>query len=155
MIYTSYFSINSKHPNAVSISLYSPKWYEGNEYKLLAPQKEMFRKWKDSSLSNEWYKDQFYKTTLINLDVHKVARDMEGKVMLCYEKSGDFCHRHLVADWLREAGYEVEEIKYITKTKPYVKKERKFHSNDPIYNEAPPGAFEGPGDAAEYGASSY
>ena len=30
---------------------------------------------------------------------------------LCWEKPGDFCHRHLVADWLRNAGYEISEIK--------------------------------------------
>jgi uncharacterized protein (DUF488 family) len=31
--------------------------------------------------------------------------------LLCWEKPGDFCHRHLVADWLRNAGYEISEIK--------------------------------------------
>jgi uncharacterized protein (DUF488 family) len=39
-----------------------------------------------------------------------VAQALEGKVLLCYEKSGDFCHRHLVAEWLRRYGYEVKEL---------------------------------------------
>lgn len=30
--------------------------------------------------------------------------------LLCYEKPDDFCHRHLVADWLRKNGYECEEL---------------------------------------------
>jgi uncharacterized protein (DUF488 family) len=36
----------------------------------------------------------------------------EGKdiIFLCYEKSGDFCHRHILADWLEEnMGVRVEE----------------------------------------------
>ena len=29
--------------------------------------------------------------------------------LVCYEKTGDFCHRHLVAEWLRAADIPVEE----------------------------------------------
>ena len=29
--------------------------------------------------------------------------------LLCYEKSSDFCHRHLVAEWLRKGGYDCKE----------------------------------------------
>jgi len=29
--------------------------------------------------------------------------------LVCYEKPGDFCHRHLVAEWLRAADIPVEE----------------------------------------------
>ena len=36
----------------------------------------------------------------------------EDIALVCYEKPGDFCHRHLVADWLNEAGYQCEEYKY-------------------------------------------
>ena len=31
--------------------------------------------------------------------------------LICYEKPSEFCHRHLVADWLKEYGIEVEELK--------------------------------------------
>ena len=31
-------------------------------------------------------------------------------ILLCYEKSGDFCHRHIVADWIEsELKKRVEE----------------------------------------------
>lgn len=30
---------------------------------------------------------------------------------MCYEKSEDFCHRHLVAEWLTGAGFPVEEFR--------------------------------------------
>jgi SAM-dependent methyltransferase len=29
--------------------------------------------------------------------------------LICYEKPSDFCHRHLVADWLNENGIECKE----------------------------------------------
>lgn len=29
---------------------------------------------------------------------------------MCYEAPGKFCHRHLVADWLNSAGYDVSEF---------------------------------------------
>jgi hypothetical protein len=34
----------------------------------------------------------------------------EDIVLLCWEKPPKDCHRALVAEWLREAGFEVEEI---------------------------------------------
>ena len=30
--------------------------------------------------------------------------------LVCYEKPSDFCHRHLVADWLNKNGYDCEEL---------------------------------------------
>lgn len=32
-------------------------------------------------------------------------------VLLCYEKPDKFCHRHLLAQFLRDHGFECEEIK--------------------------------------------
>ena len=32
--------------------------------------------------------------------------------IICYEKPFDFCHRHLVADWLQNRGFDVEEYKF-------------------------------------------
>ena len=34
----------------------------------------------------------------------------EKNCLLCYEESEEFCHRHLVAKWLRDFGYEVKEL---------------------------------------------
>ena len=33
-------------------------------------------------------------------------------ILLCYEKPDDFCHRHLVAQWLTEHGYDTQEIEF-------------------------------------------
>ena len=37
----------------------------------------------------------------------------DNAVMLCYEKPGDFCHRHLIADWItKNTGITVEEVDF-------------------------------------------
>ena len=46
-------------------------------------------------------------------DLEEMVRKQYGKnkyiALVCYEKSSDFCHRHLVSKWLKENGYNVEE----------------------------------------------
>ena len=32
--------------------------------------------------------------------------------LICYEKPSDFCHRHLVSEWLKERGFDIEEWDY-------------------------------------------
>ena len=38
--------------------------------------------------------------------------DYEHICLLCYEKPEDFCHRHLVSDWLNKQGFKCEEYKW-------------------------------------------
>jgi uncharacterized protein (DUF488 family) len=117
MIYTSYFSSKKYNKeNGVSIARYSDFW-KGDAYSDLAPSSILLAWWKSLSeeLQNDSYYQQLYFTyykqeTLDKLDPHKVAADLENRVLLCYEKSSDFCHRHIVAAWLRHYGYEAEEL---------------------------------------------
>lgn len=38
------------------------------------------------------------------------ALGLQDIILLCYEKPGRFCHRHILAEWIKEkAGEEVEE----------------------------------------------
>ena len=42
-------------------------------------------------------------------------RTSDKIILLCYEKPGDFCHRHLVSDWFNQNGIfcqEFEEIQF-------------------------------------------
>lgn len=117
MIYTSYFS-SKKYTKADGVSI--ARWHDfwsGDSYSALFPSKDLLVWWKSLSkeLQNDNYYQQLYftyykKETLDKLDPHKVAADLENKVLLCYEKSSDFCHRHIVAAWLRQYGYEVKEL---------------------------------------------
>ena len=108
---TSYFA-KYKGENAVSIAGKCPDWFKGRQYKKLAPKYDWWKKWRDESLSEEWYKEQYYKTILDKLDTKQVYEELgEDAVLLCWEKSGKFCHRHLIADWFqKELGIEITEL---------------------------------------------
>ena len=123
MIYTSYFAqIRNLPNNIIPIAIYGgiPQWYSGLWYKKLAPKYKFFMKWKQNH-NNEFYIEHFYNEVLINLVPEEVESELyallpEDKkncdiALICYEKPDDFCHRHLVADWMRKAGIPCEEWK--------------------------------------------
>lgn len=109
-IYTSYFAKMKKIPeNIVRISICgkAPEWYDGIQYKKLAPKYKFFMEWKENK-DNNFYIEHFNSEVLDTLNAQDVFNKLkelsQGRdcVLLCYEKPGDFCHRHLVADWLSE-----------------------------------------------------
>jgi hypothetical protein len=112
MIYTSYYA---NHRNFLSgfrpvcISLWPPRGFRGDRKLELAPTKDLLMDYKDGKADTNEYILRFNQQ-LERLDVKKIAIDVEGCILLCYEKTGDFCHRHLVGDWLKAAGYSVEEL---------------------------------------------
>lgn len=123
MIYTSYFAkLKSLPDNIIPISICAkaPDWYKGLQYKKLAPKYDFFMKWKENH-DNDYYVKCFNEQVLDKTDVLTVVRDLidltsanesiVGKdfCLICYEKPSDFCHRHLVADWLNEHGFECKE----------------------------------------------
>lgn len=117
-IYTSYFAMGTKLPKdlvQISISLFPPNFFAGKEYKKIAPTQKILFDWKRLA-DKERYIKEYQKDVLSKLDKAKVYRELEelgqGKdvVLLCYEKSGDFCHRHLFAEWMSD--YNVEEYKF-------------------------------------------
>ena len=116
-IYTSYFANLKKLPkNLVPISICgkAPDWYKGLQYKKLAPKYDFFIVWKENH-DNDYYIENFNARVLDTLDPKQVVRELEQLaqssdiVLICYEKPEDFCHRHLVADWLTKNGISCEE----------------------------------------------
>lgn len=118
-IYTSYYAnlkkISQSYPEIVPISIAGrcPDWYLGAQYKKLAPKYWFFQQWKENH-DNDFYIRNFRSEVLDNLDRTQVWLDLheisDGKdiVLLCYEKPSDFCHRHLVAEWLGTSVAELE-----------------------------------------------
>lgn len=116
-IYTSYFARQHLLPPAVvpiSIALYPPKRYRGRRYTKLAPTPEILEKYKAGGAEAE-YRIAYRKEVLARIDAKAFVNNLErffGNLdvcFLCYEKPDAFCHRHLVAEWLRENGFNVEE----------------------------------------------
>ena len=135
MIYTSYFAkLKSLPDNVIPISICgkAPDWYKGLQYKKLAPKYDFFMKWKEN-LDNDYYIKCFNEQVLDSLNIHDVINEIYEMLpehyntlskitnclpwvndsfhiaLICYEKSSDFCHRHLVADWLNKNGIKCEE----------------------------------------------
>jgi hypothetical protein len=124
MIYTTYFAKLKTLPEGVTpvaICAKPPVGYKGACYRMLAPKYDFYSKWKidhDDEYFTMCYNDQ----VLRQLNPTRVVADLyvnagknycEGDIALvCYEKSADFCHRHLVAEWLRNSGYSCEEFNF-------------------------------------------
>ena len=111
-LHTSYFnSTEWDYDNAISIAGKAPAWYIGKEYKLLAPKYWFFEKYKKDG-DEEFYKKQYYEEVLKDLNPSAIYDDLgQGSVLLCWEKPGEFCHRHLVAEWLQMSlGIDVKEV---------------------------------------------
>jgi len=112
IIYTSYFANLKKLPDNVcpiSICAKAPSWYTGIQYKALAPKYGFFMKYKETH-DEAYYIEHFNSEVLDKLrpkDVVATLHSLAGDkipCMMCFEKPGDFCHRHLVADWLNNSG---------------------------------------------------
>lgn len=132
MIYTTYFAkLKSLPKNIIPISICgkAPSWYTGLQYKKLAPKYDFFMKWKETR-DNDYYIEHFQKEVLSPLDFiktihelhlllpYEVREKIQSAVwdapdwhiaLVCYEKPSDFCHRHLVSQWLNTQGIKCEE----------------------------------------------
>lgn len=117
MVYMSYFGnpfLRSIDANLqVAISLKVPADFRGSHhFKDLAPAWSTLQSYKVNGDYLEYVKD-YCKTRLSRLDVAHVAQELDGKIILCYEKPGPnvFCHRLIVQKWLWKNGYECKEIR--------------------------------------------
>lgn len=119
MFYTSYFAKLKSLPAGivpVAICAKCPEWYQGLQYKKLAPKYSFFSEWKKSR-NNDYYVEHYNAEVLACLNPETVYQDIchlagsESVALICYEKLGDFCHRHLVAKWFTEHGIPCEEWK--------------------------------------------
>lgn len=108
---TSYFAKSSNNFYAVSIAGKTPDWFSGKRYKKLAPHIGFFKKYKEDG-DEAFYRVQYQKEVLDKLDPREVYEELgENAVLLCYEKPGKFCHRHLVSEWLSKSlGIEITEL---------------------------------------------
>lgn len=118
-MFTSYFAQVPKIEYPVSIARINPEWYDNPSYPKLAPSKELLFDFKYGANKGdtEFYTVEFMKY-LDTLDFKEVMKELSGiygtdaldrLALICYEKPSDFCHRHLVANWLRQHGAYIFE----------------------------------------------
>lgn len=95
-------SLGYKH---VSICGKAPDWYIGLQYKKLAPKWSFFKDYKDGKIDQHEYTRLYNELVLSKNDPEEFYHYLERLnsdcvVLLCYEKPNEFCHRHLIANWL-------------------------------------------------------
>lgn len=116
-IFTSFFGRTAQLQRSgivpIGIALWLPRWYSGKSMRSVVPTAYMVK----GDITQERYVELYNREILGRLRVEDVVSEIEtlseGRdvALLCYEKPGDFCHRHLLADWLtRESGLVVEEF---------------------------------------------
>lgn len=109
---TGYFANerNYEGMRKISIALYPPRGWHGEQCKWLMPSSVLLNNYKTGRCSKEEYERIFHKQLEL-IDADKLF-DVLGNntVLLCYEKPGAFCHRRIVAAWFEEQlGIKVEE----------------------------------------------
>jgi len=102
---TSYFGNIKNVETPVSICGKAPTWYDGPQFKALAPKYDFFRAYKNGEIDEVGYTEQFERRVLMSLDpvwVYRYLLNVHGErvSLMCYEKPGEFCHRRIVAKWL-------------------------------------------------------
>lgn len=104
---TSNFASHKKknYKNPVAICAQIPNWFDGRSCYELSPSWELIHN-KDSI---DLFENKFMEY-LDSLNVKKIIDYLKSDAtLLCYEKKDAFCHRHIVAKWLRKNGIEIEE----------------------------------------------
>ena len=107
---TSYFA-KYRGEQGVCISLYPPKFFKGKHYKELAPTPLLLKQYKEGQIDEQEYEQIYRQTVLAKLDAQIVYDELKDTVLLCFERSDTFCHRQIVAKWIKEElNIVVEEI---------------------------------------------
>ena len=123
MIYTSYFGKMSKFPKnfePISVARWKPQWYKGKVCLALAPSDKLLRWWRASDKNEDAWEHyiRWYYREVVNVydprAIERMLKDIAGDkipVLVCFEKSEDYCHRHLIAAWFNRNGIKCEEWK--------------------------------------------
>lgn len=116
-IYTSYFAkaaiLRKVGIVPIGVALWPPRFFRGISMKQVAPRRYML----DDRLTDEEYIRMYRNDVLRLVDARSFIQDLERAsrgmdvALCCFEKPGDFCHRHILAKWLNEqTGIEVSEF---------------------------------------------
>lgn len=123
-IYTSYFGnirrLNEAGIFAVCVAIGKPKYLNLPQIINVAPTRYML----SDACSYEEYL-RLYDQILARQNAQQVVKQIEtlsgGRdvALCCYEKPGDFCHRHILAKWITDnTGIEVKEFGIVEKKEP-------------------------------------
>lgn len=110
---TSYFAKSGNNPRAVAISNGTKGFDRIRKCEALIPPWWLVDQLKRKETTAEEF-TRIYRAQLDKLNPRLIAAQLgDEAILLCWEKPGDFCHRRIVADWLKETmDMNVPEIGY-------------------------------------------
>lgn len=113
MLYTSYFSRqrNNKVNPLYAITVNKPSWFIGEHLKIVAPTSDLLSRYKQGITNEEEYTVEYLNMLENNKnDILTTIKSLpDESILLCYEGINKFCHRHILADWLRKQEIQIEE----------------------------------------------
>ena len=124
MIHTCYFSgLGDRASRAVSVCWQQPPGFRLPVAEELCPPFGMYWKKLRNRMSDRKFA-QLYRQRFGVLDPCAIAAKYDGMILVAWEGYLDkektkpkFSHRHLIAEWLRQHGFECEELPPITRKK--------------------------------------
>ena len=117
-IYTSYFANWRNFPEGslmIGVTRFPPTfWENGINIAALAPSEDLLRRYKNKQIDEYVFKtiyltelaDRGFNSKAVRNLLNAVSKNRDI-VLCCYEKPEDFCHRHILAEWL---GEDVKEL---------------------------------------------
>lgn len=92
--------------------------FVGKAIPQLAPKREFWNIWHNNigKISDEantkYYIQEYYKQVLSKINIEELLLKEKDPILLCYEKGQEFCHRHILAEYIEmKYGIEVRDIK--------------------------------------------
>ena len=92
--------------------------FVGKAIPQLAPKRSFWNIWhenigKISEIDNtKYYIIEYYRQVLSKVNIEELLKNEKNPILLCYEKGEDFCHRHVLAEFIQQKyGVQVRDIK--------------------------------------------
>lgn len=108
---TSYFGAINTHSEEMKgkkIFCISHECPEGvKAYKKLVPTWDIINLYKDNG-DIVGYIEAYYDKILNKLNPKEIYEELKDAVIVCYEKSNEFCHRHIVSYWIKRNVVDAE-----------------------------------------------
>lgn len=92
--------------------------FNGKAIPKLAPKRKFWNIWHNNigKISDEentrYYIQEYYNQVLSKVNLEELLKDEKDPILLCFEKGEDFCHRHVLAEYIEIIyGITVKDIK--------------------------------------------
>ena len=87
--------------------------FKGKAIPALAPRRTFWDVWNSNigkipeEENTKYYIQQYYIQVLLKVNIEELLEDEDSPILLCFEKGQQFCHRHILAEYI-ELKYNVK-----------------------------------------------